>query len=151
MKGSHQSPNFDVSECFGKSLLNYSCHFPNYKSKPQFWDFSSVLVFLRILHQSSVSWDINLLYFFSWNFRYFQQKKPFKVSIWWNFTWAVESLKLCTLMSSFYPAKSTEELSLMILRSDANFTKNWTMVSNMTWGIWWIFTQPIKNLKIPLW
>ena len=29
--------------------------------------------------------------------------------------------------------------------------KNWLVVSNMTWGIWWIFTQPLKCLKISLW
>ena len=37
-------------------------------------------------------------FFFSWNFIYFQQKQPIKVQIWWNFTWAVESLKCCTLV-----------------------------------------------------
>ena len=64
-----------------------------------FWN--KKLVFLQILHQSSVSWDITPRYFFSWNFIYFQQKEPIKVQIWWNFTWAVESLKFCTLMGSF--------------------------------------------------
>ena len=43
------------------------------------------------------------LYFFSCNFIYFQQKEPIEVQIWWNFTWAVESLKFCTLMGSFCP------------------------------------------------
>ena len=28
--------------------------------------------------------------------------------------------------------------------------KNWFVVSNMTWGIWWIFRQPVKSLKISL-
>ena len=54
------------------------------------------LVFLQILHQSSVSWDITTLYFYSWSFIYFQPKEPIKVQIWWNFTWAVEILKFCT-------------------------------------------------------
>ena len=27
----------------------------------------------------------------------------FKVQIWWNFVWAVESLKSCTMMDSFFP------------------------------------------------
>ena len=35
---------------------------------------------------------ITALYFFSWNFVYFQQKEFIKVHIWWNFTWAVKSL-----------------------------------------------------------
>ena len=25
--------------------------------------------------------------------------------------------------------------------------KNWLMVSNMIWGIWWIFTEPLKAWK----
>ena len=29
--------------------------------------------------------------------------------------------------------------------------KNWLVVSNMTWGIWRIFTQPLKSLKISFW
>ena len=29
--------------------------------------------------------------------------------------------------------------------------KNWLVFSNMTWGIWWILTQPLKSLKISLW
>ena len=42
------------------------------------------------------------LYFFSWSFKYFQQKEPIKVQIWWNFIWAVKIfLKFCTLIGSF--------------------------------------------------
>ena len=67
-----------------------SCHFWKNKSP-----------FLQILFHSSVSWDRTLLYFFNWNFKYFQQKEPIKVQIWWNFTWAVESCKVCTSMGSF--------------------------------------------------
>ena len=43
------------------------------------------------------------LYFFIWNCIYFLQKEPIKVHIWWNFTWAVESLKFCTLMGFVRP------------------------------------------------
>ena len=28
--------------------------------------------------------------------------------------------------------------------------KNWLLVPKMTWGIWWIFTQPLKSPKISL-
>ena len=28
--------------------------------------------------------------------------------------------------------------------------KNWLVVSNITWGIWWIFTQALKSLRISL-
>ena len=76
---------FQIFECSDQNSSN-SCHF---------WD--NKLVFLQILHHYSVSWDITLLYIFSWNFTYFQQKE-----IWWHFTWAVKSLKFCTWMGSFY-------------------------------------------------
>ena len=78
------SGNFENFECSVQNSSN-SCHFWNNKS-----------VFLRILRHSSVSWDIYPLHFFSWNFIYFQLKKPIKVHIWWNFTWAAESLKFFT-------------------------------------------------------
>ena len=55
-KVSHESTNFDTFKCFDENLPNSSCHFPNHKS-----------VFLQILHDSSVSWKITPLYFFSWN------------------------------------------------------------------------------------
>ena len=69
----------ETFECSDQNLPK-SCHFLNNKS-----------VFLQILHQSSVSWDITPLYFFSFNFLYFQKKEPIKVQIWWNFTWAIFS------------------------------------------------------------
>ena len=89
LKGPIKVQIFETFECLDQNLPN-SCHFWNNKS-----------VFLQILHHSSVSWDITPLYFFSWNFIYFQQKEPIKVQIWWNFTWAVESLKFCTVVGSF--------------------------------------------------
>ena len=46
-KGSHQNINFDIFKCSHENLLNSSCHFPNRKS-----------VFLQILHDSSMSWNI---------------------------------------------------------------------------------------------
>ena len=89
-KGPIKVQILETFECSDQNLLN-SCHF--WKNK---------LVFLQILYQSSVSWDITPLYFFRWNFVYFQQKEPIKVQIWWNFTWAVKIfLKFCTLMGSF--------------------------------------------------
>ena len=44
-----------------------SCHFWNKK-----------FVFLQVLHQSSVSWDINPGFFCSWKFIYFHKKEPIK-------------------------------------------------------------------------
>ena len=83
---------FETFECTGLNLPNFSCQVWNDRSIP-----------LQILQQSSVSWDIIPLYFFSWNFTYFQQKEPIKVQIWWNLTLAVESLKCCTSIGSFCP------------------------------------------------
>ena len=50
-----------------------------------------------------VSWNITPLYRFTWSFIYFQQDEPIKVQIWRDLTWAVKSLKFCTLMNSFCP------------------------------------------------
>ena len=76
------------------------------------------------MHHSSMSWEITPLYFFSWNCIYFQEKEPNKVQIWWNFTWAVESLKFCTMMGSF--CSNHIKLSLMTLKSGAKFKENQT-------------------------
>ena len=81
-------------------LETFECSDQNSPNFCHVWN--NTLVFLQILLHSSVSWDINSLYFFSsWNFIYFQQKEQIKVQIWLNFTWAVENLKCCTLMGSF--------------------------------------------------
>ena len=110
------------------------------------------------MHQSSVSWDITPLYFFSWNFIYFQQKEPIKVQIWWNFTWAVKIfLKFCTLMGSFCK-KSYKVSAKKVQRSYLSrhwsvmqsLKKNWLVVSNMIWRTWWIFTHPLKSPKVSL-
>ena len=55
-KGSHEIINFDVLKCSDENLPNCSCYFPNHKS-----------VFLQILNDSSVSWNILLCNFFSSN------------------------------------------------------------------------------------
>ena len=144
IQGSHQSPNFETFKYSGKNLPNSSCHFLNHRT-----------VFLQILHHSSVSWDINPLYFFSWNFIHFQRKEPMKVQIWWNFTWAVKSMKFCTLTGSFCPNHIKFQLK-KVQRSYLSWhwrvmqslKKNWLVVSNMTQGICWIFTEPLRSLKI---
>ena len=74
IKGSYQSLNFKTFECYGESLPNSSCHFPNHKS-----------VFLQILHHPSVSWKITPLYFSSSNIIYFCEKEPIKVQIFETF------------------------------------------------------------------
>ena len=56
---------FWTFEWMGKNSPNSSCHIWNHKS-----------VFLKTLHHSSMSWEISLLYFHSWNFISFLQKEP---------------------------------------------------------------------------
>ena len=131
----------------GQNLPN-SCYFWNNKS-----------VFLQILLHSSVSWDVTLLYFFTWNFIYLQQKKPIKLQIWWSFTGEVKSLKFCILMGSFCPndikfhlkkwrrviSYDTEEWCKVYAKYDrknekyAKYAKFMQNMQNMT-EIWWIFT-----------
>ena len=53
IKGFHQISSLNTLKCSGENLSNSSCHFPIHKS-----------VFLQILHQFSVSWEITPLYFF---------------------------------------------------------------------------------------
>ena len=120
-----------------------------------FGKFLSFLVFLQILHYSSVLWHITPLYFCCWNFIYFQQKESIKVQIWRNFTWAVENLKFCTLMGFFHNFKfSAKRVQKSYLswhwRVMQSLKNNWLVVSNMTRGIRWLFVQLLKSLKVSL-
>ena len=131
---------FETFKCSGQNSPN-SCYFWNNK-----------LVFLQILHRSLVSWDITPLNCFSWNFIYFKQKDPIKEQIWWNFTRAVESLmgSFCLNHINFSAKKVQKSYLSWHWRVMQSLKKNWLVVSNMTWGIWWIFTQPLKSPKISL-
>ena len=70
----HQSPNFETFKCPGKNLPNSSMSF----SKPQ-------VSFSSNLHQSSIWWNINPLYFFSSKIIYFAQKESIEVQIFETF------------------------------------------------------------------
>ena len=61
-KGSHENINFDVFKCSDENLPKCSCYFPNHKS-----------VFLQILNDFSVSWNI-ICNFFRSNVVYFAQR-----------------------------------------------------------------------------
>ena len=65
---------FEIFECSGQILSNFLCQFGSDKWIP-----------FQILYLSSVSWNITLLYFFSWNNRYFSQKEPIKMKIYETF------------------------------------------------------------------
>ena len=85
-------------------------------------------VFLHILPHSSVSWKITAPYFFRSNVIYFVEKKTIKV----------KTLRISSTHVKIY--------QILVIFETSN--QNWLMVSNMTWRIWWIFTQPLKSLKI---
>ena len=73
--------SFETSKCSGENLSNSSC---------QFWNKTSIS--LQILHHSSLSWKVNLLYFFiSYNV-YLAQKEPFKAKICENFECSGQNL-----------------------------------------------------------
>ena len=115
----------------------------------------SLFVFVRFLMTPLLPSSTYVL--FEWPLIYFQWKEAIKVQIGWNFTWAVGSLKFCTLVGSFCKSYkvSTKKIQKTYhswhWRMMQNLKKNWLAVSNATWGIWWIFTQPLKSPKMFLW
>ena len=82
--------NFQTFEWLSENSPNSSCNIWNHKS-----------VFLLTLHHSSVSWDLTLLYFFSWNFIWFGQKESIKVQNFRLLTAYVKFHQACTLICSF--------------------------------------------------
>ena len=61
---------------------------------------------------------------------------------------------ICTLISFFclnHAQFQLKKYRRVISHNHEEFIqslkKNWLVVSNMKWGIWWIFTQPLKSLK----
>ena len=61
----------------------------------------SPLKLQKTLHHSSVSWEITVLYFFSWNCTWFGQKEPIKVQNFNYLTAHVKFHQICTLIDSF--------------------------------------------------
>ena len=56
--------------------------------------------------------------------------EPIKTQIWWNFMWAVESLKFCTLIGFFGPNQkySTEKNTKKYRRVISHDTEEWCKV-----------------------
>ena len=54
------------------------------------------------LHQSSLSWEMTLLYFLSWNIIWFEQKEPIKVQDFRLLTAHVKFHRICTLIDFFH-------------------------------------------------
>ena len=114
IKRSHQSPNFEIFYVLSWKFTIFLILF----SKPQFSfssNFASVYSVMR--NKSSILFQLKFICF--------QQKESIKVQIWSNLTWAVESLKFCTVTGSFCPnhtkfqPKKEQKSYLMTLKNDA--------------------------------
>ena len=103
------------------------------------------------MHHSSMSWDITLLYFFSWNFIWFLQKEPIKVQNFRKILIAqIKFPQICTLIGSFcwkyikFQLKRYRGVCLIILME--SLKKKRFVVSKMT-RIWWILIQALKSFQ----
>ena len=122
-------------------------------SSCQFWKHNSV--FLQILHPSSMSLDIIPLYFFKLKFCILSTKGAYQST---NLVKRHVSSQKSEILhfDGFLLSKSYKVSAKKVkksylsghLRVMQSLKKNWLVVSNMTWRIWWIFTQLLKNLKI---
>ena len=100
-----------------------------------------------------MSWEITLLYFFSWNFISFGQKEPIKVQ---NFRLLNAHVKfhqnfyfdrLLLLKVYKISAKNVQKSYVSWhWRAMQKLEKNWFVASKMT-RICWILTQALKSLK----
>ena len=94
------------------------CHFPNHK-----------LVFLQILHHSSMSWKITPLYLFSSNNIYFAQKETIKVKLFETFECSGQNFSnsLCQFWNSksiplqiLYPSSVSWKITPLYFFSSSN-------------------------------
>ena len=100
------------------------------------------------MHHSSVSWEITLLYFFSWNFILFWSKKSIKGL---NFILSISPNvyfdRLLLLKVHKISAKKVQRTYVTWhWRVMENFKKNQFVISKMT-IIWWILIRALKSLK----
>ena len=100
-----------------------------------------------------MSWDIALLYFFSWNFIWFLQKEPIKVQNFRFLTAQVKFHQICTSIGSFYWKYikfQVKKYRGVISHDTEEWCKIWRkidlFVSKMT-RIWWILISALKSLK----
>ena len=104
----------ETFECLDQNSPN-SCHFWNNKS-----------VFLQILHQSLVSWDITPLYFFSFNFINFRKKGAYQSTNLIKFHLSSQNVSEILHFDGLSAKKIQKELSLMTLKSGAKFKEKRT-------------------------
>ena len=94
------------------------------------------------------SWEITLLYFFSWNFILFWRREPIRVP---NFRLSISpNLYLDRLLLLKVYKISAKKVQRSCVswhwRLMQNLKKNWFVVSKLT-RIWWIFIRALKSLK----
>ena len=98
------------------------------------------------MHHSSVSWEITLLFFFNWNFIWFGQKKPIKMS---NFRVSTSHMKfhqICIFISPLCWKYIKFHLK-SYRRFMSHDNKDWFVISK-TKRTWSILTWAHKILKI---
>ena len=106
------------------------------------------------MHHSSMSWEITLLYFVSWNFIWFLQKEPIKAQNFRLLTAQVKFHQICTLIRSFYwnymkfQLKSYAGVIFISWYSGLkqNLKKKQFVFKKMT-RICWILIRGLKSLK----
>ena len=106
--------HFQTFDSLGENSPNSSCHLWYCKS-----------VFLYTLHHSSASWDITLLYFFSWNCTWFGQKEQSSKFKTFDCSSKISPNLYFDRLLTVYKilAKSMEELCLMTLKIGAKFAE----------------------------
>ena len=119
---------FETFECSDQKSLN-SCHF--WPNSYQFWN--KKLVFIHILHHSSVS--LNITPFFNW---FLESSNRSSLSKYKFGRISCEQFKVCTLISSFCPnhIKFLLEKNRKVISHHENFKEKLTLIWNMTIGIW---------------
>ena len=100
------------------------------------------------MHHSSVSWEITLLYFFSWNFILFWSKKSIKgLSFILSISPNLYFDRVLLLKEYKISAKKVQRTYVTWhWRVMENFKKNQFVISKMT-IIWWILIRAFKSLK----
>ena len=101
-------------------------------------NFASIFSVMR--HNSSVLVSAEILYTFN---ERIQSRYKFG---------EMKNLKFGTLMGSLRQNNIKFQLKKYrrVISHERSLKKKWLVVSNMTWGILWIFTQPLKSSKILL-
>ena len=131
-------PRVSFSSKFARSSVIFTQIRHIIKSFLDFWVFGWKFTKF-LMHHSSMSWKMTLLYLFTWNFIGFLQKEPTKVQTFSLLTAQVKFHEIHTLISSFgwnYIKCHLKKYRGVIYiswyqRVMQNFKKSWFVVSKM--------------------